>query len=247
MQQYTFSQIGTFHTNHNEDFLISHPLGKNQSLIAVMDGCTMGTDSHFAATLIGKLLRKFAKEYYYQSFTERIEKSLGQLLRMLLEQLFTSLKALKNQLSLEQEELLSTLIIGIIDQEIQQAQLLTIGDGVVYCNGQLTEYDQANNPDYLGYHLARNFDTWYAQQTQGLSLDNIQDLSISTDGIFTFRAYDTKRYEQVTEKEIINFLFADETYHKQKNMLYKKMRIIEEKWGLKPTDDLSVIRLINFE
>jgi len=45
MQQYTFTQIGTFHTNHNEDFLINHPLGKNQLLIAVMDGCTMGTDN----------------------------------------------------------------------------------------------------------------------------------------------------------------------------------------------------------
>jgi len=192
MQQYTFTQIGTFHTNHNEDFLVSHPLGKNQLLIAVMDGCTMGTDSHFAATLIGKLLRKFAKEYYYQSFIEKTEKNLVLLLKLLLTQLFAALKTLKNQLSLEQEELLSTLIIGVIDQQTQQAELLTIGDGIIYCNGQLTEYEQENKPDYLGYHLAKNFDIWYAQQTQSLSLDNVQDLSIATDGIFTFKGFLTK-------------------------------------------------------
>ena len=244
MRQYTFTQIGTFHTNHNEDFLINHPLGKNQLLIAVMDGCTMGTDSHFAATLLGKLLRKFAKEHYYQSFVEQTEKSNVLLLKKLMAQLFAALKVLKNQLALERVELLSTLIIGVINQQTQQAELLTIGDGVIYCNGQLTDYDQENNPDYLGYHLAENFDNWYPRQTQRLSLENIQDLSIATDGIYTFRAYDTKRYESITKAEIIHFLLNDQTGHSKKNMLSKKMRTIEDNWGLKPTDDLAVIRLI---
>jgi hypothetical protein len=36
-----------------------------------MDGCTMGTDSYFAATLVGKVLRKIATEKNYQSFYDK--------------------------------------------------------------------------------------------------------------------------------------------------------------------------------
>ena len=52
-----FTQIGEFHINHNEDFLVSCEIGNDKMMIAVMDGCTMGTESYFASTLIGKLLR----------------------------------------------------------------------------------------------------------------------------------------------------------------------------------------------
>ena len=33
-----------------------------------MDGCSSGSDSHFASTLIGKLLRKIAKQEAYLEF-----------------------------------------------------------------------------------------------------------------------------------------------------------------------------------
>ena len=57
MNIYTTLQIGELHTNHCEDYFITAEIGKNKLLCAVMDGCTMGTDSYFAATLTGKLLR----------------------------------------------------------------------------------------------------------------------------------------------------------------------------------------------
>ena len=49
MVKFEFTQIGEFHINHNEDFLVSHEIGKDKMMIAVMDGCTMGTESHFAS------------------------------------------------------------------------------------------------------------------------------------------------------------------------------------------------------
>jgi hypothetical protein len=49
MKIYTTLQIGEHHTNHCEDYLIIEEVGKNKLLCAVMDGCTMGTDSYFAA------------------------------------------------------------------------------------------------------------------------------------------------------------------------------------------------------
>ena len=37
-----------------------------------MDGCTMAAESYFASTLIGKILRKIAKEIAYKSGFEEI-------------------------------------------------------------------------------------------------------------------------------------------------------------------------------
>ena len=62
MKFYELSHIGEFHVNHNEDFLVLEEAGSTRKLIAVMDGCSSGTDSYFASTLIGKLLRKIAKK-----------------------------------------------------------------------------------------------------------------------------------------------------------------------------------------
>jgi len=51
MKTYTTLQIGDFHTNYCEDFLIYEQLASNEILIAVLDGCTMGTESVFCVYL----------------------------------------------------------------------------------------------------------------------------------------------------------------------------------------------------
>lgn len=108
----------------------------------------------------------------------------------------------------------------------------------------ITEYEQDNKPDYLGYHLDENFEDWYEKQNQRLRLSNIEDLSISTDGIFTFKKFDTEEYDEVTESEIVDYLLIDRQEKESENMLLKKMIRIEKKWGLKPSDDLTIIRLM---
>lgn len=71
MKAYTLLRMGEHHTNHCEDYAVVEPLGPNRLLCAVMDGCTMGTDSYFAATLVGKVLRKIAAEKNYGSFYDK--------------------------------------------------------------------------------------------------------------------------------------------------------------------------------
>ena len=66
MKVYKTLHIGEFHTNHCEDFLIHEQIGANQILIAVLDGCTMGTESVFASILFGKVLRNIAKKKFYE-------------------------------------------------------------------------------------------------------------------------------------------------------------------------------------
>lgn len=244
MQLYTHSQIGTFHNNHNEDFFVTTELTDEHILVAVSDGCSMGTESHFASTLIGKLLRKISKSLYYQSFIQPTTYNNKQLLINTLKQLFQQLTFIKNELSLETNELLSTLILCIINTENRSAEVITIGDGLVVCNGQLFEYEQENRPDYLAYHLHKNFEAWFSTQKQLLSLQNIQDISFSSDGIFTFRHFDTQIYPSISEQEIINQLLISQQNLQFETMLKKQVILLENDFGLKPSDDLTVVRVI---
>lgn len=68
MKIYKTLHIGEFHTNHCEDFLIEEQIGTNEKLLAVLDGCTMGTESVFASILFGKILRNIAKNKFYEEF-----------------------------------------------------------------------------------------------------------------------------------------------------------------------------------
>lgn len=243
MLKYHLSQIGGFHTNHNEDASTLSEIGSDKILIAVMDGCSMGKESHFASTLFAKILRKIAKEISYREFAERASKEAGEYLKEVLEFLFKELGQLKNQLHLEKEELLSTLILGILDLPSKTIELITIGDGLICCNGVLYEYEQDDKPDYLGYHLEENFPDWFQKQSQKLSLQQVKDVSISTDGIFTFRNFDGKDYDSISEKELIEFLLMDDQWSTQENMLAKKVAAIDDHYGLNPSDDLTILRV----
>lgn len=244
MKVYKLSQIGEFHTNHNEDAYTITDIGNEKFLLAVMDGCSMGKESHFASTLIAKLLRKISKELRYQLFLEQKKQTTEQLLKEVLRQLFNDLLTLKNHLHLEIEEILSTLILGILDQTEKNINLITIGDGLIAANGELYEYEQADKPDYLGYHLSENFEDWFESQNQRLTLRNISDVSLSTDGIFTFKNFDGKSYPKLSEALILKLFLMDENKKNPKNMLQKKLLVVENNYGLKPSDDLTIIRVI---
>jgi hypothetical protein len=244
MKKYELIQIGEFHTNHCDDYVMSAELDQQIVLCAVMDGCTMGTDSYIASGITGLVLRKIAKEINYRIFVEKIEIDLKILLKEILNKLFHELRLIKNQLQLERNELLNTLILVLVDFDLNIAEAITIGDGLVYCNGQSFEYEQNDKPDYLGYHLDEDFENWYLGQKQRLSLSNINDLSISSDGIFAFKNCKNDNNTGKHSVEIVDFLLKDSDGFENENMLKRKMIIISNEWGYKPTDDLGIIRLI---
>ena len=111
MKIYQLLNIGEHHTNHCEDYVVVESLGKNKWLCAVMDGCTMGRDSYFASTLVGKLLRKIAVEKSYQTFYDLGEETTVQAdVKEVLSKLMAELKEIKSRLLLKEDELLTTLI-----------------------------------------------------------------------------------------------------------------------------------------
>jgi len=146
---FELSHIGEFHINHNEDFLISEEAGKNRRVIAVMDGCSSGTDSHFASTLIGKLLRKIAKQEAYREYAQKEINELDIQLESISLQLFDELSNLNRQLDLKSDEILSTLILAVIDTNGFKAEILIVGDGFIHYNGKNVEYENDNKPDYI--------------------------------------------------------------------------------------------------
>ena len=208
-----------------------------------MDGCSMGKESQFASLLITKLLRKIGKEIRYREFSERRKRSAEECLESIMNALFKELGQIKNQLHLEIEELLSTIVLGILDLTKNEIELIIIGDGLICKDGIIYEYEQDNQPDYLGYHLNEPFKNWYSEQSQKLSLNNIKDISISTDGIFSFRNFDGKEIQQIQEREIIEYLLIDESLSNHENMLFRKITDLENYYGLLPGDDLTIIRI----
>jgi hypothetical protein len=209
-----------------------------------MDGCTMGEDSYFVSTLVGKLLRKIATQRSYQEFYSHSQKSstVSDELREVLKELMLELGQIKNRLLLDRNELLSTLILLIYDKKSREGQILVVGDGVVCIDGEITEYDQNNIPDYLGYHLGEDFDSWYARLNQKQTFFDPSDISISTDGILTFAKFDDKAYQQGIEP--ISYLLKDKADAEIENMLKKKVIYLEREYGLKPTDDVAIIRVM---
>ncbi|UOQ51820.1 protein phosphatase 2C domain-containing protein [Hymenobacter cellulosivorans] len=243
MKIYSALQIGEYHTNHCEDYVFVGDIGSDKILCAVMDGCTMATDSYFVSTLVGKILRKIAKERGYQElYQPDTANNIDIYLKSVVASLFNELNLAKEQLMLERNELLTTLIIMLFDRKTEQGIVLVIGDGLVSINGRVTEFDQDNKPDYLGFHLQDNFDVWYDSQPQKIVFTTLQDVSIATDGIFMFAP--VKKAVAVDKINPIDFLLVDKENADSKEMLSLKLKKLEHLYGLKPTDDFAMVRLI---
>ncbi|NHN24417.1 protein phosphatase 2C domain-containing protein [Flavobacterium jejuense] len=244
MRIYSAIQIGDYHQNNCEDHLYIGEYGKNKILCAVMDGCTTALESHFVSTLVGKILKKICIEKGYKEFIEQndLQLNIEENLKSILKNLLNELKIVKNLLMLDSKELLTTLIIMLYDKNNKQGIILAIGDGFVNINGKITEFEQDNKPDYLGFHLSEDFETFYNSQKQKIEFNKIIDLSISTDGIFTFEKLIPNKSKE--EINVIDFLTNEKTNSEKEEMLNLKLKILENEFGLKPTDDFSIIRIM---
>lgn len=236
------TQIGSHHTNHNEDAVVVAELTDRHHLLAVMDGCSMGTDSHFASTLVGKTLRKIARHTNQRTFAERKVPSTKALLPEVMEALFKELNVLKAGLDLDHDELLTTLVLAILEENGTQAEIVVVGDGVIACDGEIIEFDQDNKPDYLGYHLRESFSNWWPQQTQRVNCTDFLDLAISSDGILSFRPYSPDSFPPVTEAEITEFLLTNRDDGPPETLYRRQLLHIRNTFGLEHTDDFSVVR-----
>ncbi len=237
---HSISRKGSLHKDYNEDFLLV--IQQNEYLLAaVFDGCSTGRDSHFASALFAKTLRKSFLEFSFEN-----EKNLSGNFFDLIKNFVNNLNQIKNILQLPQAELLSTAIVTLLNTNTLQAEILVSGDGFVSLNHQNHEINQNNTPNYLAYYLENiekndTFAHWYLEETVHFSCKNTQKLSISTDGIFTFKSENVSE-----EKQLINpitYLINDVFLLSNKTMLSRKLNILKNKFALAHADDVSVIRI----
>ncbi|HCR76423.1 MAG TPA: stage II sporulation protein E (SpoIIE) [Chryseobacterium sp.] len=243
MNIYSVLQIGDYHINHCEDFLITKKIGSNKILCAVMDGCSTAMESQFASALFGKILRKICIEKGYKELYETEKNSDPEEdLKAVLQELFKEITTVKNYLLLDEKELLTTLIILLYDTKKDEGIIMCIGDGFISVNGKATEFERDNKPDYLAYHLKENFEEFYFNQTQKIRFSKLEDVSIATDGISSFIPIKkTDHNEKINPKD---YLLYDKSNVESEEMLSLKLKKLEHHYGMKPTDDLAIIRII---
>lgn len=240
----TYSHIGSHHVNHNEDALVVEDLTDRHLLLAVMDGCGAGTDSHFAATLAAKLLRKIARQTNQRTFAERRQPTTSELLKETLRNLFADLRRLNAELGLKYDELLTTLVLAVVDRHGPRAEVLTVGDGLIHCDGEIQEYDHDNKPDYLGYHLREDFDDWFNVQPQRLVCEYFLDFALATDGLLSFRPFSHDSYRPVTDDELLEFLFTARDEGEPETLYRRLIGHVKSEFGLEATDDVTVVRYL---
>ena len=177
---------GLNHANYCEDFVLHESLADKYDLFGVFDGCSSGIDSHFASAFIAKTVRS-----EFHKLADKTDLPHEDFMKKLLFNLIITLKEQKQSLNLEQNELLSTIILFLYDVDSNSGIIVSAGDGIVSINGGHTIINEDNIPDYPAYHLDKinseqEFKKWYMMHVRQYFVDNLIDVSISTDGATSF-------------------------------------------------------------
>jgi len=243
MNIYTALRKGEGHLIYCEDFLIHFPLGDHFYLACVMDGCSSGKDSHFASALMGKLINKVGRQISSNQdlVTAEINYTADEMLKLVLDKFFYEFKKSVRVLSLSVAEVLSTLILMIYDTDLKNGIIFTAGDGLLSIDGVINSIDQDNTPDYIAYHLHEDFEEWFKSQKNIFRFDKPNDISISSDGIETFMNVPKENSGDILPVE---YLLKDAQFQNNQLMLKRKLNILETKYGYKPADDISIIRIL---
>ena len=243
---------GIQHANFNEDNLFESRLGKSFFVAAVMDGCSTAVESHFASALYKKSLRKALKVLqnlaHLQDSVKLEKMTPSEISDFIWAQLFSDLKKNKRQLFLRFEELLSTMVLSVINIKTGAAQVSVSGDGLFWVNGERFGVDQGNQPDFLAYHLGKPFDPSDDQRIPRWEFSKVESLIISTDGLLKFRkgnlSVEALLFAQAGDWDDVNGARGNKASQKEKYVSKKNLdQKIEalKKEGYVAHDDLAIV------
>ena len=236
----TLLQRGIHHRNFNEDLIYTHSISNDIMVCAVMDGCSSAKDSHFTSSLFAKSLHKSAR--MLPQMKEIIEDfdlktmALEAIADFFMKQLFEDLKRAKKLFFLGREELLSTIVLLVIDKKKRTACIKMSGDGIFAVNDEITEIDQNNIPNFLGYHLSSDYEDVRDVEIQTWNFEAVTDISISTDGIDKLRSGSKNKNPRKQFLLGKSEIFEESFLQNQYEVLRKK--------GFVPYDDIGIIRLV---
>lgn len=232
---------GNLHPNNCEDSIFYTTVSDDWIIGAVMDGCSSGKESYFASTLFSKLLNKACKTLPLLSDIQPVL-SLSKLTpdnlgKYILNQVFNDIKKIHNEFLVDEIELLSTLLLAVINVKKNKAWVNISGDGFLETDNKIIEIDQNNKPDYLSFHLNLPFDKWIKHHTKSFSYRNFSKLTLSTDGINKF-VNNKGVFQQNTDPTNILLSVNINPILSFKDAI----NILENKHNLTPYDDIGILR-----
>lgn len=236
---------GDGHYLHCEDYLSEFDIDDKIKLFAVFDGCSTGKDAFFASKLFALLLRKLSSEIKFEE-----EKSLNEYTEEIFSRFFKKLNETVQSLGLSKIEILSTLILAIIDTNTSEYKIVAAGDGLVLINGKLTEIDQNNMPDYPAYHLdtvkdKKTLKLWLEKNTRQFGGKGFNNIVISTDGVLSY--FNTKEMKALNFYDVSEFLFEDLRFMDNPAGLARKHKMIKRDNNVENNDDIGIIRIYKSE
>ncbi len=234
---YTLLKRGQSHPSCCEDALWA---AEWQGLCvgAVSDGCSSGVRSHFASALTIKILQMALKK---QAISHDKE-NLAYLGAKWIADFYEGMAAASAFLELEQQELLATLMVAIMNPQTQKAWILALGDGLWAVNEQIEEINQDNQPHYPIYDLENpHFQAYEWALSNGKNLTEVQNLAISTDGVASFLSATNTN---VTSLEPISYMLTDSHLAHLNQMLQRKYNILNTQHKLSAFDDVGIVRFM---
>lgn len=248
---------GVNHKNFCEDYA-SVSETSQYIVAAVFDGCSDGIDSHFASALMGKILSNTTQDQRFIMDATDSVIDIKSVARQFMSKFITNLSVTFALLRLSKRELLSTMLLLVVDKRTSEAYVMAFGDGFIKINGQVVELknerfaggenpDADNMPDYIIYDIEKFSDDdylrfWISENKYQFYVDKLEDIVIGSDGIFTFK-------QQVPGVEAkldpIAYLTEDLWLADNKSVLSRKCNILKSTCGFDHEDDLSIIRIIN--
>lgn len=243
MEVYQLIRKGEMHKDFCEDFLLVSEPVEQYSFYGVFDGCSSGQDSHLASGLLAKIVRAEVQFLVDEPIT-----SLNKLLSDTILNTMSTLRNIRNDLLLDTNELLATMILLVVDNHSRTAEILVFGDGFVSVNGKPELIDQDNSPDYPAYHLDEldaidDFESWLKLHSKHYEISEIRDISIATDGIASFQQSEAVAVEAGVPVPV-DFLSDNTFLLHNKSMLSRKCNILRSKYHLVNQDDIAMIRII---
>lgn len=249
----TLLRRGTDHKIYAEDSLVYKEMD-NFVYACVFDGCSSGLDSHFASALFKKAFNEITSqlEYLLDNREEGIEKNL----KFLTFQMARKIYETKQLLGLQTNELLSTMVICVLDKGAQNCMIAAFGDGYfrvddTECfvkNTKFAELENSENrPNYIAYNLDfiqnyNDFEEWYSKQPEKHFFEDVVNITIASDGLDTFSRFSIPKDEN-DKIDVIDYLVRDEKFLEHKIALEKKYNILNSKYCMSNKDDLSLIRI----
>lgn len=249
----TLLRRGIDHKNYAEDSLACVEM-KNFVYSCVFDGCSSGKDSHFASTLFKKAFNDVINKLGH--ILDNSENEIEYNLKFLTFQIARKIYETKQVLDLKTEELLSTMVVCVLDKGTQNCMIAAFGDGYfrvddVECFVKNTKFlhleDGENRPDYIAYNLDfmqnyNDFEVWYTMQPEKHFFEDVTNVTIASDGLDTFTKYrEPKNPEDVVNP--VDYFVKDELFLGHEIMLEKKYNLINSKYCMTNKDDLSLIRI----